>query len=103
MAKIARIDYPKLWYASVPYGSSLITDYHILPRPNLPTDILTIIQASYQARYENYDADPKHGLVLRRTLTTLNQILKELTAAKVPGIALSVSNVNLKNFIGGFF
>jgi hypothetical protein len=54
-----------------------------------------VIEANFQSVYFTQNATPQNLLGLRRSLESLNQVLKELTAAKVPAIATSVLEVRI--------
>ncbi|CAG7848308.1 SubName: Full=Uncharacterized protein {ECO:0000313/EMBL:CCA73991.1} [Serendipita indica DSM 11827] len=71
MAKIARIDFPRAW-------------------PDVGSQLLEVIGTNSQAIYINSNTDPRALLVLRRALGALNQIIKELTPAKIPLLASAV-------------
>jgi hypothetical protein len=62
-------------------------------RPDLGPQILEVIKTSYQAVYLSQAPNDQQLLVLRRVLSTLNQVLKELTAVKVPLMAAAVNTV----------
>ncbi|PVG00491.1 ARM repeat-containing protein [Serendipita vermifera] len=74
MARIARFDYPRSW-------------------PDLGTQLLGMIKTGYQTVYLSPNPTEQHILVLRRALSTLNQVLKELTATKVPLMAAAVNTL----------
>ncbi|KIM21025.1 hypothetical protein M408DRAFT_81094 [Serendipita vermifera MAFF 305830] len=65
VAKICRIDYPRYW-------------------PDLGTQLLEVITTNSQAVYASADPNPNSCLALRRSLTVLNQVMKELSSGKVP-------------------
>ena len=53
-------------------------------RPDLDNQLLDVITTNSQAIYASPNPTPNNYLVLRRSLTVLNQLMKELSAAKVP-------------------
>ncbi|KAG8825707.1 hypothetical protein FRC19_010697 [Serendipita sp. 401] len=71
MAKIARIDFPRAW-------------------PDLGSRLLETVHTGLQQVYIQHNGDPQRSLALLRALGTLNQVLKELTIAKVPILAAAV-------------
>ncbi|KAG8829540.1 hypothetical protein FRC17_006424 [Serendipita sp. 399] len=75
MAKIARIDYPRAW-------------------PDLGTRLLEAVHTGLKAVYLEPNGDPQSTLILFRALSTLNQVLKELTIAKVPILAAAVLTIH---------
>jgi len=55
-------------------------------RPDLGDQLLDRITRSSQAVYGSPNPDVHNHLVLRRSLTMLNQVMKELAAGKVPSL-----------------
>lgn len=88
---MARIDFPRLWYAlCVTVHSYPFTPY---TRPSLGDDLLQMTETNFNARYNASNMDPVVPLTLIRSLGTLNQVLKELVGIKMPSIAKSVFEV----------
>ena len=72
-----------------------LTIYNIsISRPNLTDHILKYIDTGLQSRYVAMLEDPKEFLRLRRTLSLLNEILKEFSTIKLLGGVKVMSNVS---------
>lgn len=67
---------------------------YIFLRPDLIDHILKFIDASLQNRYVAMSEDPKETLRLRRTLSLLNEILKEFSSVKLLAGVKIMSNVS---------
>lgn len=58
----------------------LLTDLH---RPNLITDLMSVVDQNLQKRYVQHSADPRDAVMLRRSLQLINAILKEFASIKM--------------------
>ncbi|KZW04127.1 ARM repeat-containing protein [Exidia glandulosa HHB12029] len=65
VAKIARIDFPAQW-------------------PTLIDGLLSVLQSNLDLYFSAPSPPPQAGLVLRRALDVLNQVIKELVAKRTP-------------------
>lgn len=63
-------------------------------RPDLGNQLLNVITTNSQAVYSSASPDANSYLVLRRSLTILNQIMKELAGAKVPTLTAAFQVVS---------
>lgn len=83
VSKLARIDYPNLWYLS-----SLRNFFrHLLRlhyRPTLIDDLVQILDSNLRQRYTSGDKDFLNSLRIRRSLKLLNVVIKEFSTIKLP-------------------
>ncbi|EIN10324.1 ARM repeat-containing protein [Punctularia strigosozonata HHB-11173 SS5] len=63
--KIARADFPRNW-------------------PNLITDLANVVAQNMHVRYSSSASDPVVYLALRRSLSMVNKVLKEIASGKLP-------------------
>jgi len=84
VSKLARSDYPNLWYLSRSLRKIVIYSLMLCFRPTLVDDLVQIIDSNLRERYTSGKEDLINYLKIRRSLKLLNGILKEFSAIKLP-------------------